>query len=183
MKSKTITESFVITTTDIAELRRRYDKILENAHSNLQWEYLAHESAARKLWRHFPEKDVCILCYGNDNESTQKALADKGFTVIDKLPPHELPAMGSSTYDAIISVGTFVKREASPNDLAELARITKPEGMILLSLRYGEHRNPLIDQEMERLANAGIWKVVEVFGEHYLKDGENLCKLYILQSQ
>ena len=66
----------------------------------------------------------------------------------------------SDAYDAIISVGVFTPGHAPPNSFDELARITKPGGHIVFSLRPDTRLEMGFNEQHDRMEAAGVWSLV-----------------------
>lgn len=64
-------------------------------------------------------------------------------------------------YDAIISVGVFTPGHAPPNSFDELARITKPGGHIVFSLRPDTRLEMGFNEQHDRMEAAGVWSLVK----------------------
>lgn len=67
----------------------------------------------------------------------------------------------SDAYDAIISVGVFTPGHAPPNSFDELARITKPGGHIVFSLRPDTRLEMGFNEQHDRMEAAGVWSLVK----------------------
>jgi len=73
--------------------------------------------------------------------------------------------IADATYSAITCIGTFTVGHAGPEGFDELLRITRPGGMLVLSIRSDiDPDNPHRDRITE-LASAGAWDIVEESGE------------------
>ena len=72
------------------------------------------------------------------------------------------PALGfdSNAYDAVVSVGVFTPGHAPPNSFDELARITRPGGHIIFSLRPDTRLEMGFKEQQEQMENAGVWTLV-----------------------
>ncbi len=180
MKPKKLSDTTVPGTTEPEELRRRYDNWATNARVRMRWEYVAHKSAARKLWKHFTDNDVRLLCFGNTADIAKQALSEKGFMQIDALNnADDLIDIAKNSYDAVVSIGTFINNDADPLLFPELARITKPNGLVVFTLQaQAEEEAALLDKANDLEAREN-WKLVESFGGRYLKDAEGMSILYI----
>lgn len=66
----------------------------------------------------------------------------------------------SNAYDAVISVGVFTPGHAPPNSFDELARITKPGGHIIFSLRPDTRLELGFKEQQEQMESAGVWTLV-----------------------
>ena len=67
----------------------------------------------------------------------------------------------SAIFDAVLSVGVFVRAHAPSRSLAELIRITKPGGYIIFTLRPAFYVATDFKATMTALAEAGRWRLVE----------------------
>lgn len=67
----------------------------------------------------------------------------------------------SDAYDAIISVGVFTPGHAPPNSFDELARITKPGGHIVFSLRPDTRLEMGFKEQHDQMEAAGVWSLVK----------------------
>ena len=66
----------------------------------------------------------------------------------------------SDAYDAVISIGVFTPGHAPPNAFDELARITKPGGHIIFSLRPDTRLELGFKEQQEQMESAGVWTLV-----------------------
>ena len=66
----------------------------------------------------------------------------------------------SDAYDAVVSVGVFTPGHAPPNSFDELARITRPGGHIIFSLRPDTRLEMGFKEQQEQMENAGVWTLV-----------------------
>lgn len=178
MNPKKLSETTVPGTTNQKTLEKRYDSWAENAHATMKWGYVAHESAAQKLWHHFSDSTVPILCFGGSSDSVMQALVDKDFRQVKTLTDtQELTAIKDDMYDAIVSVGTFNADTPEPSTFAELARITKPDGLLVLTLPTACEEGQIILDAVNH-----HWAFVESFGELHLKEGDMKSKMYIYKN-
>lgn len=67
---------------------------------------------------------------------------------------------GNDTYDAVVACGVFTPNHAPASSLDEMVRITKPQGLILYTLRADETPGDFPPKHHE-LTNAGAWTLVE----------------------
>jgi len=67
----------------------------------------------------------------------------------------------SAIFDAVLSVGVFVRAHAPSRSLAELIRITKPGGYIIFTLVPEFYVATDFKATMTALAEAGRWRLVE----------------------
>jgi predicted TPR repeat methyltransferase len=68
-------------------------------------------------------------------------------------------------FDAVISVGVFTQGHAPANSLDELARITKPGGLIVFSLRVDTHEPAGFKKQQTGMEEAGVWELAEMTDE------------------
>ena len=67
---------------------------------------------------------------------------------------------GDDQYDAVTVCGVFTPNHAPASSLDELARITKPGGLILYTLRADQEPPDFADKHQE-LERTGTWKLIE----------------------
>jgi len=67
----------------------------------------------------------------------------------------------SAIFDAVLSVGVFVRAHAPSRSLAELIRITKSGGYIIFTLRPEFYVATDFKATMTTLAEAGHWRLIE----------------------
>ena len=67
-------------------------------------------------------------------------------------------------FDAVISVGVFTQGHAPANSLDELARITKPGGLIVFSLRVDTYESDGFKEQQSGMEEAGVWQLAEMTG-------------------
>lgn len=65
-------------------------------------------------------------------------------------------------FDAVISVGVFTQGHAPANSLDELARITKPGGMVVFSLRVDTYEPAGFKKQQTGMEEAGVWELAEM---------------------
>jgi SAM-dependent methyltransferase len=68
-------------------------------------------------------------------------------------------------FDAVISVGVFTQGHAPANSLDELARITKPGGLIVFSLRVDTYEPAGFKKQQTGMEEAGVWELAEMTDE------------------
>ena len=71
----------------------------------------------------------------------------------------------TSAFDAVISVGVFTLGHAPASAFDELARITKPGGHIVFSLRTDVYEKGGFKEKQAAMESAGKWKLTEVSEE------------------
>ena len=67
----------------------------------------------------------------------------------------------SGSYDAVMSVGVFVRAHAPASSLDELVRITKPGGYVIFTLRPEFYEGSPFKAKMDELVEAGAWSLAE----------------------
>lgn len=68
-------------------------------------------------------------------------------------------------FDAVISVGVFTQGHAPANSFDELARITKPGGLIVFSLRVDTYESGGFKEQQTGMEEAGVWRLAEMTGQ------------------
>lgn len=68
----------------------------------------------------------------------------------------------SDSFDAVVSVGVMTVGHAPANSLDELARITRPAGHVVFSLRPDVYESAGFKEKQLELESTGIWELVEV---------------------
>lgn len=69
-------------------------------------------------------------------------------------------------FDAVISVGVFTQGHAPANSFDELARITKPGGLIVFSLRVDTYESGGFQQQQTGMEDSGVWELAEMTEEY-----------------
>ena len=67
----------------------------------------------------------------------------------------------SDRFDAIISVGVLTLGHAPASSLDELARVTKPGGVVAFTLRPDVYERNGFREKQEQLVSEGKWELVE----------------------
>ncbi|NQW22691.1 MAG: class I SAM-dependent methyltransferase [SAR202 cluster bacterium] len=65
-------------------------------------------------------------------------------------------------FDSVISVGVFTLGHAPANSFDELARITKPSGLIVFSLRVDTYESKGFKEQQTRMEESGVWQLAEM---------------------
>ena len=79
----------------------------------------------------------------------------------------------TDSFDAVISVGVFTTGHAPAHAFDELARITKPGGFIVFSLRVDLFEEGGFKEYQEGMEESGKWKLAELSDSYYpLPKGE-----------
>jgi SAM-dependent methyltransferase len=71
----------------------------------------------------------------------------------------------SDSFDAVVSVGVLTVGHAPADSLDELARITRPAGHVVFSLRPDVYETAGFKEKQQELESSGIWELVEVTEE------------------
>lgn len=71
----------------------------------------------------------------------------------------------SDSFDAVISVGVLTVGHAPAGSLDELARITRPEGHVVFSLRPDVYETAGFKEKQQELESLATWELVEVSEE------------------
>lgn len=161
--------------------------------------YVAHQVAADILHSHLNNDAARVLDAGCGTGLVGATLCEKGYDRLDALDysqemleealkkkiyrthrqadlskPLDIPA---DTYDAVVSAGTFTYGHVDPSAFEELARITRPGGLITITIREGAYDDHGYPEKMSELEENGVWKEVEVRDEDYLKNEGVRCKV------
>ena len=79
----------------------------------------------------------------------------------------------TDSFDAVISVGVFTTGHAPPHAFDELARITKPGGHVVFSLRVDLYEEGGFKEYQASMEDSGKWKLAELSDPfHPLPKGE-----------
>ena len=68
----------------------------------------------------------------------------------------------TNSFDSVISVGVFTTGHAPAHAFDELARVTKPDGIIVFSLRVDLYEEGGFKEYQSGLEEAGRWKLAEL---------------------
>jgi len=68
----------------------------------------------------------------------------------------------TNEFDAVISVGVFTQGHAPANSFDELARITKPGGLIVFSLRVDTYESDGFKEQQLGMEESGVWQLAEL---------------------
>ena len=68
-------------------------------------------------------------------------------------------------FDAVIGVGVFTQGHAPADLFDELARITKPGGLIVFSLRVDTYESAGFKQQQSGMEETGVWQLAEMTDE------------------
>ena len=84
----------------------------------------------------------------------------------------EIPVTNSS-YDGVVSSGTFTHGHVGPSSISELVRITKPGGLITISINEKHWVSLNFESEVEKLnqyTRNYTLKKISIYGEHSKHD-------------
>lgn len=138
---------------------------------------------------------VPILDAGCGTGLVAVALKDRGYQVIDGCDISEdmakearatgayrqvlgtvdlcgsLDAYADRQYGAVVSCGVFTLGHVPPSALRQVARITRPGGVIAVSTRISYYEESDFAYECDRMAAAGLFKLVhKALNAPYIKD-------------
>ncbi|ESY10761.1 MULTISPECIES: NAD(P)-binding domain-containing protein [unclassified Mesorhizobium] len=82
-----------------------------------------------------------------------------------------LPEYSSATYDITVCCGVFTLGHIRPDALRELARVTRPNGFVIVSTRKSYAEATSFEDEVRRLQDAGV-----LVTAHCLKDGRYIAE-------
>ncbi len=85
--------------------------------------------------------------------------------------------IGDNAYDAVVCCGTFTYGHVDAGAFDELVRITRPEGVIVFTIREGAYEDYGYRKRMIDLERANAWELLSMYDEDYFI-GENVsCKM------
>ena len=169
---------------DNQELETRYDQWAHEYDKDLaeQFEWVGPGNAVALFAKHVPT-DAKVLDAGAGTGLVGEQLVASGFRdlhAIDlslgmlevarhkgvyrdlrQMTLGERLAFAADTFDAVISVGVFTTAHAPAHAFDELARITKPGGFIVFSLRTELYDEGGFRETLADLEAAGRWCLVE----------------------
>ena len=103
------------------------------------------------------------LSLGMLEEARPKGL----YKELRQMPLGEELGYGTDSFDAVISVGVFTTGHAPAHAFDELARITKPGGFIVFSLRVDLYEEGGFKEYQTGLEEAGKWKLAQLSEPYY----------------
>lgn len=164
-----------------------------------QFGYVAHITSANELERVMADKDCRILDAGCGTGLVGEVLKQKGYKTMDaldyskemldeaekkqiynKLMQADLSKaldIADNAYDAIVCVGTFTYGHVDANAFDELIRITRPDGLVIFTIRDGAYQDYGYRKRMIELEQTGAWELLSMRDEDYLKNENVRCKL------
>lgn len=176
---------WVYESTSNKELEERYDQWASDYDKDLAEEFAwnSPQNSAAVFSKHV-EKSAKILDAGAGTGLVGECLAQAGYGNIVAMDLslgmleaargknvynafHQMALGGAldfptDEFDAVISVGVFTQGHAPPSSFDELARITKPGGHIVFSLRTDVYEEGGFKEKQAALDNSGKWKLAEV---------------------
>ena len=185
-----------------AELAERYDQWASgyDADMTLLGRHELDEGSIQLVRRHVPQ-EAQIMDAGAGTGIYAQVLYDVGyhhFTGIDlsegmlaearkKGIYQELRQMvlgepldyPDHTFDAVISFGVFTAAHAPAHAFDELARITKPGGHIIFTMRTDFYTQPDFQQKFEEFNTSGIWTLIDTT-QPYQPYGEGITDMALV---
>jgi len=180
---------WVYEATNDKELEGRYDQWAADYDSDLAAEFAwnAPQNATAVFVKHV-DKSAHILDAGAGTGLVGECLAEVGYKdlvamdlsqgMLDEAKSKNLynafhqMALGGTLdfatgeFDAVISVGVFTQGHAPANSFDELARITKPGGLILFSLRVDIYESGGFQRQQTGMEDSGVWELAEMTEEY-----------------
>ena len=180
---------WVYEATNDKELEGRYDQWAADYDSDLAAEFAwnAPQNATAVFVKHV-DKSAHILDAGAGTGLVGECLAGVGYKdlvamdlsqgMLDEAKSKNLynafhqMALGGTLdfvtgeFDAVISVGVFTQGHAPANSFDELARITKPGGLILFSLRVDIYESGGFQRQQTGMEDSAVWELAEMTEEY-----------------
>ena len=180
---------WVYEATNDKELEDRYDQWAADYDSDLAAEFAwnAPQNATAVFVKHV-DKSAHILDAGAGTGLVGECLAEVGYKdlvamdlsqgMLDEAKSKNLynafhqMALGGTLdfatgeFDAVISVGVFTQGHAPANSFDELARITKPGGLIVFSLRVDIYESGGFQRQQTGMEDSGVWELAEMTEEY-----------------
>ena len=180
---------WVYEATNDKELEGRYDQWAADYDSDLAAEFAwnAPQNATAVFVKHV-DKSAHILDAGAGTGLVGECLAEVGYKdlvamdlsqgMLDEAKSKNLynafhqMALGGTLdfatgeFDAVISVGVFTLGHAPANSFDELARITKPGGLIVFSLRVDTYESGGFQRQQTGMEDSGVWELAEMTEEY-----------------
>lgn len=161
--------------------------------------YVAHIATAKALDNVTQDKDIRILDAGCGTGLVGEVLKEMGYQRLDALDyskemldeaerksvyqqhmqadlskPLDIP---DNAYDAVVCCGTFTYGHVDAGAFNELVRITRPEGLIVFTIRDGAYQEYGYRKRMIDLERADAWELLSLYDEDYLKNEDAICKM------
>ena len=180
---------WVYESTNDKELEDRYDQWAADYDSDLaqEFEWNAPQNATNVFAKHV-DKGAHILDAGAGTGLVGECLAEIGYedmvamdlsqgmldeaksknvySAFDQMALGGTLDYATDEFDAVISVGVFTQGHAPANSFDELARITKPGGLIVFSLRVDTYESAGFKQQQSGMEETGIWHLAEMTDEY-----------------
>lgn len=179
-----------------AEWAARYDSDLLG-----EWGYVAPVITSKLLAEYLDTKEARVLdagcgtgivgqCMSQDGYRNLEGLdysqdmleQAKGKGVYQSLNRADLTQrldMPDDTYDAVISVGTFTLGHVGPEALDELARVTKPGGIVCFTVRDQAWEEDSYRERLRKMETQGLWELVELRNADYIEKEGAGCKVCV----
>ena len=178
---------------DTGELMEIYDEWSDTYDRDLEkYDYVGHLNCASQMAAHNPDRGEPVLDAGCGTGLVGEELQSKGFAVLDALDLCDgmLEKAGDkgvyrsriradlskrlniadNAYGGVTCAGTFTLGHVGPEAFAELARVTRPGGVVCFTIREGAYEKYDYRAEMLRLENEGVWEQIEMRDEDYYTD-------------
>ena len=180
---------WVYESTNDKELEDRYDQWAADYDSDLakEFEWNAPKQATNVFAKHVG-KGAHILDAGAGTGLVGECLAEIGYddmvamdlsqgmleeaksknvyNAFDQMALGGTLDYATDEFDAVISVGVFTQGHAPANSFDELARITKPGGLIVFSLRVDTYESAGFKQQQSGMEESGLWQLAEMTDEY-----------------
>ena len=167
------------------ELAERYDQWARDYDSELEIDFAYRgPQIAAEFFTRYVHKEARILDAGAGTGIVGEILAKQGYTDLvamdmsqgmleearKKNAYRELHRMVmgeplgflTASFDAVISVGVLTVGHAPASSFVELARVTRPGGYIIFTLRPDVYENDGFKEKQTAMEAEGKWKLVEV---------------------
>ncbi len=179
-----------------SELSERYDAWAKDYDNDLSdfFGWIAPQTAAGYLAKHLDTQSE-VLDAGAGTGLVGQALSELGFKnltamdlsmgmlkeaesknvykKLDQMVLGEYLDYPAGYFGAVISVGVMTNGHAGPGSFDELVRVTKPQGVIVFTLKTDVYLENGFKQKMEQLESDKVWEILEVSDEfHPLPIGE-----------
>jgi predicted TPR repeat methyltransferase len=163
--------------------------------------YEAHINSAKALDKALEDKSANIMDAGCGTGLVAEILQDMGYKHMDGLDyskemldeaekkgvyknlyqrdlskPLDFP---DNAYDAVVCTGTFTYGHVDANGFDELARITRPGGVICFTVREGAYEEYGYRKRMIELEQKNVWELLTMCDETYFskENGGVTCKM------
>lgn len=160
--------------------------------------YVGPQTAAAMLDRHLDSREGRVLDAGCGTGLVGEILNRMGYARVDGMDyssdmlleakkkgvyrrllqddMNDRLAIGDDTYDATICVGTFTYAHVGPQAFNELARITRPGGIICFTIRDGAYQDYDYRSKMLRMEARDDWELQELHECDYLTEEKVTAK-------